>query len=137
MNVIRNVLSQKETFALADYVRAEYAKSGLNFKDFAKQINSSPAIRNKFRNDITSSRLRSICDTLDIPNNRPRGTKKNEACGTAVITLTARVAELEEQVLKLSHIVKMLKQVNDERVMQLSMGASNRAGLGPIELPPR
>jgi hypothetical protein len=95
----RKVLNLKETLALNSIVVKRYKQSGLGDTEFAENVNLVPNERKLFRFDLNATHISTARDGADIQSNTQRRTSSSsDDC----FGLTARVAQLEEQLEKLT-----------------------------------
>jgi hypothetical protein len=96
-------LTQSEMFKLADIVKEEYTASGLDNVEFCEMVNLNPVHSAKFRFPLNKSHIATICESLDIPNNRQHKSR-TDSVGDC-LALTARVQALEDQLAKLTNFL--------------------------------
>lgn len=98
---MKNRLSRADTFKIADYIRAEYTKSGLNNVQFAAKVNAAmPNLSFPISREV----IQKMVNDLGIPQNHPKVRDYEGQCTTAV----ARISALEDQVAKLAKLVQEL-----------------------------
>ena len=105
--IVRNVLTMREQFALAAVLKESFTKSGLSQEDFAEYVNNREDLRKEYRFTIKKGHIAHMCEALDIPSNMR---KKTEVDHKDMLSLTARVVDLELQVGRLCNHIKMLEK---------------------------
>jgi hypothetical protein len=94
----RTSISRKQAFTVADYIKSTYVDSGLDNVAFAKQATEYLGLT------IRKITIANLLEDLEIPANHGRR-KPTDSVGDC-LALTARVQALEEQMQKLTRLLR-------------------------------
>jgi hypothetical protein len=99
----RTTISMAERIKLTDFIRSDYASSGLADGAFADKVKEKLGIT------VRRNHVAAIRDALEIPNNFARTARQPGDVAGAMLALQQQVADLTERLARVERMVEPLR----------------------------